>query len=305
MAAPRLEQSRRVPDPVVHEVELPAGENVDVRALGLELRKVFTSPAYRPPQLPAVALELSALARRPEVDAAEVSRVLERDPLLSSRVLSVANSALYARGTPILSLRNAVSRLGLRALRDLVLEAALHCRIFRAEAYAAAMAQLGRHASATAHLSRLVCRYTSLDAEHAFACGLLHDVGVAAALLVLAERKAEERPAAEVSHPVIAVAHPELGGIVLQSWQVAAEIGLVVGAHHRREVAGRIHPLVAAVALAEHLADELGFGAPPGLDGVPPLLAEQCAQVLGLTEKQLELVRRDSSQVGGVVGGAQ
>lgn len=304
MSAPSLEQTRRVADPVVHEVELTAAEMVDVQALGVELRKVFASPSYRPPQLPAVALELAALARQPEVDVAEVSRVLERDPLLSSRVLSVANSALYARGVPILSLRNAVSRLGLRALRDLVLEAALHARIFRAEAYAAAMAQLGRHASATAHLARLVCRYTALDAEHAFACGLLHDVGVAAALLVLAERKAADRPAPEILRPVIAAAHPELGGIVLQSWKVAAEIGLVVGTHHVRVLAGRIHPLVAAVALAEHLAAEQGFGGPEGLDGVPPLMPEQCAQVLGLTEKQLELVRRDAPQVGSLLGGA-
>ena len=55
----------------------------------------------------------------------EVVEVLQKDPVLAARVLSIAQSAFYASRSPVMSLHQATIRLGLKTLRDLVLEAAL------------------------------------------------------------------------------------------------------------------------------------------------------------------------------------
>jgi HD-like signal output (HDOD) protein len=155
----------------------------DRSVVHVRLLRLFASPSYQPPKLPQVALEIMELSQRPEVSFDEVSAVLEKDPLLAAKVLSIAQSAVYAPRSPILSLRQATIRLGLKTLRDLVLEAAVSMRVFRAPGYGEAMERLSRHSTATAYLLRALCRRTGIDAEYAFLCGLLHDVGLAACLL--------------------------------------------------------------------------------------------------------------------------
>ena len=46
---------------------------------------------------------------------------------------------------------------------------------------------------ATAHLCRILCKYTSLEGEYAFLCGLLHDVGIAATLIAFADTGPRKR----------------------------------------------------------------------------------------------------------------
>ena len=151
------------------------------------LRQTLISPSYKPPLLPSIALELMKLTRQQDVSLVEVRNLLERDTLLAAKVLQLAQSALYSRGTPVRSLHEAISRLGLRTLGDLFLQTVLSMRVFRADGYDAPMAALMRHSTVTAHVARIACRMTALPDEYAFMCGLLHDAGMAAGLLIFAD----------------------------------------------------------------------------------------------------------------------
>jgi HD-like signal output (HDOD) protein len=122
----------------------------DRSSLHVSLLRLFASPAYEP----AVALEIVRLSQRADISFDHVGSVLERDPVLAAKVLSLALSAPFASRSPILSLKQAMVRLGLRELRDLVLEAALHLRVFRAPGYDALMARLSLHSTTTAYLTR-------------------------------------------------------------------------------------------------------------------------------------------------------
>ena len=63
------------------------------------------------PSLPGVAVELLKECRRPEVDIDRVCDLLTRDPALSAKVVSVANSSAYRRGAPVTDPQAAVRRL--------------------------------------------------------------------------------------------------------------------------------------------------------------------------------------------------
>src|SRR5512141_3157241 len=159
----------------------------DTRGLRVRILRLFASPSYRPPRLPQVALDILALSRQPDVDFVSMVALLERDPILAAKVLSLCQSAAYARGAPVRSLREAVVRLGLRGLRDLVVEAALPLRVFRVPGYEQPMARLGRHSTVVARLMPALCGAAGVDGEYAFLCGLLHDVGIAACLLAISD----------------------------------------------------------------------------------------------------------------------
>ncbi len=227
------------------------------------LRATFRSPAYEPPLLPSAALTVLELARSPDSSARDVLDVVERDPLVAGRVLRLAQSPIYAAATPVSSLEQGISRLGMKAIADLFLHVSMSSRVFRAKGYERPMNALRVHSVAVASVARLVCRTTSLPDEYAFLCGLLHDVGIAAGLIVLADVRPPMQPPSvdEIQDAVIA-AHTEAAGIVCAAWKLPADVRLVVEHHHHPRIAGAVHPMAAAIGVAEEICRANGFGAP-------------------------------------------
>jgi len=238
------------------------------------LRDLLVSPSYRPPLLPQVASELMQLSQRANVQFEEVVKLLERDPVLAARTLSIAQSAFYATRSPVTSLNQAAVRLGLKTLRELVLEAALHLRVFRVPGMEKPMERLSRHSTATAHVVRAICRRTALDAEYAFLIGLLHDVGFAGCLLALAEDPYWKGITFEQFAPVLDELHEEASALLTRMWKLPDPIQQSVAHHHDVVVGGKPQPINAALILAEQLCWEAGLGMlPPPEDADPYAMA--------------------------------
>jgi HD-like signal output (HDOD) protein len=251
-----------------HSIDLDDDVLIDEGAIKERILAAFNSPDYRPPTLPSTALELVRLSSDSEVAFDDVVSLLEGDSMLAGRVLRIAQSPVYAGAAQVQSLRDALVRLGLKTLRDLVLEVATNLRVFRSPAYAGPMERIRRHCNATGHLSRLVSRYTPIEAEYAFLCGLLHDVGTAGILVALGDvPRGKTPPDLSVLWPAIDGVHEEAAALMAKLWNLPPEIPLVVSAHHRVLIEGYPHPMAATVCLAERLADDLGLGLVPQPSG--------------------------------------
>jgi HD-like signal output (HDOD) protein len=275
---------------------------VDALDLAARLRATFEAPDYKPPLLPPVALQLLALSQRPNAAVGEMADLLEKDPLLAARVLKLVRSPLYLSESPIRSIKQAIVRLGLGTMRDLVMEAAFGARILKVPGYSEALEKLRRHSIAVAHLSRVVGRYTPMEAEFAFLCGLLHDVGFACSLLALADSRGGPRPDLAFAWPVVDGMHEEASGLIARLWNLPPEVQHVVSHHHQIVLQGYVHPLCAVVCLGDHLADELGFQVSDEEAGLrldvsgEATLARARAE-LRLGDPQLELIGKDAKAV--------
>lgn len=239
---------------------------VEGQALISRLRATFAVAGRGLPMLPTVALEVLQLSARPNLKIDELARLIERDLQLAAQVLRLARSPLHAGLVPVMSLSAAIVRLGLSAMRDVVLEAAMNLRVFKAAAYSETMERVRCHSVAVAHLARVVARFTPMDAEFAFICGLVHDAGFAGALIALGDTRPDQRPAltAQTWWAIDAV-HEELGGTLVNLWKMPAEVELVVRHHHSLQIAGHDHPMLAVLAVAEGLACREGLGLAPEL----------------------------------------
>jgi putative nucleotidyltransferase with HDIG domain len=239
------------------------GTLVDSHEVLSQLTRAFRSPDYEPPLLPSAALTLLELVRSPDTSARDVLDVLEHDPLVAGRVLRVAQSPVYGAMTPVRSLEQGISRLGMNTMTEIFFHVSMSSRVFRAKGYEATMDQLRLHSVAVAHVARLVCRATALPDEYAFLCGLLHDVGIAAGLIVLADVRPPNRPPPfdEVVRPVLE-AHTEAAAIVCRAWRLPPDVTMVVEHHHFPRIGGVVHPMAAAVALAEQICAAHGFAEP-------------------------------------------
>ena len=127
------------------------------------------------------SLKLKRLLDDPDCHIESAIKLIQADPLIAARAVSLANSAAYrrAKGT-VSNVRQALNRLGFTTLRTVVASTIvkqLNCLQTDPELKAMA-AQLWEHSAHVAALSQAIAKYvTKTDPETAFFAGLVHEVG--------------------------------------------------------------------------------------------------------------------------------
>jgi HD-like signal output (HDOD) protein len=269
-----------------------------------ELLAVFDDPAYRPPALPEVALELMSLGSKQDTNVREVVSLLERDEMLAATVLRLVGCPIYAGRTPIRSLPDAVVRLGVQGVRDAVFEAALRRGVFAMPEYGDTMATIARHSTMTAYITRIVCRRAAIDADLAFMCGLLHDVGFAGLLLAVTHIEGEGAPPLAQLWSYVDALHERASLMLTQRWGLPPLVVDVAG-HHHHPHAGSSTALAAAVLLADHLTEHFGAtvmgplvdGVPMPGDAVDAIEVETARVDLNIDDAELKLIVDDAERM--------
>lgn len=129
----------------------------------------------------SVAMRIHQALDDPDGRVDTAAQLIQAEPLLSARVVAMANSAAYNRsGQEVTDVGSAVSRLGFRTVRTLAL--ALVTRQMAGASTVAAhrdmAARLWEHTAHVAALSRVLARrVTRQDPETALFAGLIHEVG--------------------------------------------------------------------------------------------------------------------------------
>ena len=258
---------------------------------------LFASPSYQPPLLPNVAIELLDVARYPDIDLKRIARLIERDPLLAGQVMRRVQSPFYAGRVPITNLNQAIFRLGLINIRDIVLEAALNMRVFTTPNYATAMERVRRHSVATAHIAKILARMTNQDPHTLFLLGLLHDIGIAAALITI-DDLFENQPRPPINHiwPAVETIHESAGTLIARLWDLPGDLPIAIGGHHHFKSGGTDNPSVATLHIAEAIACRLGRGVTPlnrpgflssSIDQNSPQVVSLAQQTLNLSQDDL------------------
>ncbi|HEY2404747.1 MAG TPA: HDOD domain-containing protein [Polyangiaceae bacterium] len=270
-----------------------------------QLAKTFDHPNYHPPPLSSVALELQSFTTRDDVDVDQVVRLLERDQMLAGAVMRLVGSPLYAGRGPARSLRDAVLRLGIRTVRDAVFEAALKKSAVGAPEHNELMTRIARHGTATAYLTRVVCRRARIQDEQAFLCGLLHDVGFFALLFAIAQKKVQDLPPLPELWPEVDALHEQASRVVTKAWGLPGDLSVVVGNHHH-EHTGASSRVAAVVNVADFLSARFAANVlgPPGADGVPlpacpitEVSVVDSLSVIGLDDSALDPIVADATPI--------
>ena len=134
------------------------------------------------PVIPEVATKIMGIAEDgSEISFRELENIIKVDPGLTTKILRVANSAMYARQREIKNLQMAITLLGLKNLKSLVLlvtASNLFGKANKKDFYT----RFWRHSVVTAFLARHIALRSNQKelADEAFLAGLLHDIGQAA-----------------------------------------------------------------------------------------------------------------------------
>ncbi len=187
------------------------------------------------PFLPATAAEVMATCRNDDSDARKIADLMQRDQSLAAHVLRVSNSAAYAPKEPIVSLQQAVSRLGTSTVCEIAIAVSLKGRVFDVPGWRVKVRELWIHSAATAVFAKEVARIRRFNVEGSFLCGLLHDVGkplVMQALLRTAKEETDRSVPPRLMDMAMAEFHERVGALLIEAWSLPEWMKHVVANHH-------------------------------------------------------------------------
>lgn len=215
------------------------------------------------PALPETIHEIRAAMEDPATDGNRIAHILQRDPSLSAKVISLANSSAYGFAHKVSTVDLAVSLLGLREIYAVVLASAVVD--YFEESATFDYKKFWKRSMFCGAAARIIGRTTGLkNASALFSAGLIHDLGK----LVLADfapgRYAEvnqdlkDKEIMALENDLFGVAHPEVGYILAESWSLPEDLAQSIRWHADILSATDCRETVAAVGLAALMADAYG-----------------------------------------------
>jgi len=202
--------------------------DIEAEALS-KLRVQLAEQTQDLPSLPDLALKISQAIDSKETSNDDIARLIQIDPALTARLLSVVNSSAFGGVSKITSVQQAVSRLGRNKVRSLVYSCLLKS-IFKIQSpvLKKTMESLWQHSAHVAALSFVIGRQTpGIDPEQAMLAGLVHDIGAIAAIDGISRYSKLAEREASLQH-VIDQLRIELGIKTLRHWGLLDELGLVI-----------------------------------------------------------------------------
>jgi len=122
------------------------------------------------------------LAQNPDSDATEMAKLIQSDQSLAGHVMRIANSVAYTPLANLVSLQQAIARLGMGLISEIALAASIGTKLFNTPGYEDYVGQLWRHALASGLWAKEIARHSRTNVEVAFLAGLLHSMGRPAVL---------------------------------------------------------------------------------------------------------------------------
>ncbi len=208
------------------------------------------------PVLPAIAGNVLTMSNDPDADVADLSDLIHKDQALAGNVLRIANSAAYCTGEPIVSLRQAVMRLGMGVLSEIAVAACLQGEGFRAPGYDAHRRRLLVHAFVAGGFAKELARQKRRNVEAMFLCGLLHSIGKPVVLILVAtmQRGNPALLSTDDMEALVAEFHREAARAVTTAWKLPQVVQAAAVHHGDPEAARGFVDEVRTVTLAAHLA---------------------------------------------------
>lgn len=264
------------------------------------LQNLESADKHRIPMLPRVASRALQIASDPRTDFRQLEAVIQPDPMLTARVLAIANSSLYGGGAgKIANLRNAMMRLGVDVMRDVLYQSIAEAHVFRG-ASEAFLRHQRVHSCAVAYLSRDLCKSIGLAADAAFLAGLMHDVGAVIVRQVLESDPPASMQAADVPE-LTEILHPNVGRLVCKKWGLPDLVTDGARYHHEYRGEGHYSQIGHIVACAERLAAHAGLGDTPSPDPTD-VRQEAMLYELGLGAEDIEALVARAEGLAGQLG---
>lgn len=193
------------------------------------------------PPLPAVAAKLIKITGDPDSSIEDIAAIISMDPSFAIETLRLANSPIWGRIHGIDSIKEALSVLGISAVRDMILSKAVFNSFKHSVKIGKAFTQkFWEHSFLCSLAANMIADDLKANKDSCFIAGLLHDIGKLVIYLALPgefvriadQSKANLFGSFRQESEIIGVTHDQVGRLLLEHWLFPQDLISAVGCHH-------------------------------------------------------------------------
>ncbi len=256
-----------------------------------DISSALRNGELRLPALPRIGVQFRKLVRA-NADLDEMAELLKKDVVMVSKLIRVANSALYRGYGKVQTVEQAIGRIGLSEAEQLV-TAITNQQLFLNDQskYRALLQTLWEHSVACAYGAEILCHSLARKpAVDLYTAGLFHDVGALALINIIAAMEKnghyDQGIDNDALQETIEAYHAMFGAKLLENWEFENDYVHVALYHNNLDTADSQTDELLIVHFANQVAKSLGYtalGGPPTVD----LIDAPSAAKLKLTGPQI------------------
>lgn len=230
-------------------------------------RLIFRSD--RMPTLPFVYNKIKEAVENPESSFDDIARVVANDQGLSASLLRLANSAFYGYPSAVYSIPDALTVIGLQQFKNMALSACIMDVFKGIPPKLANMESFWSKSLACGLCARIMAlNLREPNSERFFLGGLMCKIGrliifkeePEKALQIIELSRQRDEPMHVVEQEILGFDHAEIGGALLDHWNLPPSISELVRYYHKPVLAKVSVQDVSLVHLANFITEALGMG---------------------------------------------
>lgn len=213
------------------------------------------------PTLPAVACQVIEITADPNSSADDLTRVIIPDISLTTKLLKMANSPFFGAIRKVTSLQHAITVLGFKEVRNLVISAVVFESFMKIEKKGNYdIGKFWEHSFICGLAAKIIAAEVKKASNEFFVAGLIHDIGKLVIYLTLPYEFLKlvevtgnlkwKFMAFEAEKGIIGMTHDEVGMRLLKKWMFPESLLTAIGFHHRLQETDQksLLPLVVHIA---------------------------------------------------------
>ena len=234
------------------------------------------------PTLPPIVQRLNLMIEDEKTSIHQIANLIEKDQVITSKILRLANSAFYGFPKKVSTVQNALMLLGINVVKVLIITSSIFEIIYKEDV------GLWEHSIGVAACSRILAEKVGLkEPQEVATAGLLHDLG---RIIQKVSFKEEYEKILELTKngkdplqaekEILGIDHAEMGSFIMKTWNLPDRLVEAVDAHHEFEKAKEFKKEAAVVHLSDILIHVRGYGS--SLYRKVPPLQEKALKTLKL-----------------------
>ncbi|MCD4676785.1 MAG: HDOD domain-containing protein [Desulfobacula sp.] len=253
------------------------------------------------PPFDKTALRIQMEIQKKDVKISKIEKLIIADPAMSSQILKVANSAFFRGLSKVMTIREAIVRLGLDEITRMVMILTQKKVYDTKDSFIKNYRNiLWQHALVCALTSQWVAREAGFEevTQEVFFASLMHDIGKLFLITVIEKIKASKDvpfiPSKSVINEIIKGQHAAQGYNLLKKWNIPDKYCQVAKEHHDEKFDTTNTPLI-ILRLVNKTCNKIGVSIEKNSDTANSVTAE--ANFFGFSEiklAELELQIEDS-----------
>lgn len=214
------------------------------------------------PTLPPIIQRLNQMIDDERTSLGQIAEVIEKDQVITTKVLRLANSAFYGFPKKVSTVQQAMILLGINVLKILIMTSSIFEIIHKEDV------GLWEHSVGVAACSKIVAEKIGVnDPQEIATAGLLHDLGRVIIKVAFKEeyKRILELISQEVDplyaeKEVLGIDHAEIGAFLMQQWNLPERLVEAVASHHNLENTKKYRKEASILHLSDVLVHARGYG---------------------------------------------